>query len=375
MENLSVRKKNETAPKRTGMADGREMSTVTEAASETATPLLEIRGLKTGFRTDQGWAWASDEVDLNVQRGRTLCLVGESGCGKTVTGLSILRLVSSRGGYIAGGRILFHGQDLMERTEPEMRRLRGDRISMIFQEPMTALNPVFSIGNQLSETLRVHRKLSRKQARQQAMEMLEAVGFPSPEKRYADPPCLLSGGLRQRVMIAMALCCRPDLLIADEPTTALDVTIQAQILQLMQDFQKKMDMGILFITHDLGVVAQIAEEVAVMYAGRIVETAPVAGFFREPRHPYSLGLLRSVPGPLAGRSREDRPLEAIPGGVPDLTDLPDGCRFHERCGWALEHCRRESPPLILIPDPGGLDRRSACWRHDELAGPGKKEER
>jgi len=330
--------------------------------------LLEVRGLKAGFCTERGWAWAADGVDLSVGRGKTVCLVGESGCGKTVTGLAVLRLVSYRGGHIAEGRILFCGQDLMQRSEAEVRRLRGDRISMIFQEPSTALNPVFGIGNQVEETLRAHRKISRKQAREQAMEVLTAVGFPSPERRYGDPPCLLSGGMRQRVMIAVALCCRPDLLIADEPTTALDVTIQAQILQLMRDLQDRMHMGMLFITHDLGVVARIADEVAVMYAGRIVETAPVMEFFREPRHPYSLGLLRSVPARLTGGRKGEGPLATIPGGVPDLANLPVGCRFHERCAWVAERCRRESPALQRISDPGAPERFAACWRHRELAG-------
>jgi len=340
-----------------------------EALVEPAGPLLEIRGLRTGFPTDRGWAWAADGVDLALWRGKTLCLVGESGCGKTITGLSVLRLVSTRGGCIAGGEILFRGQDLLSLGDAAMRRLRGDRISMIFQEPMTALNPVFGVGGQIAEVLRLHRKLSRGQARRAALETLASVGFPSPREHYGDPPCLLSGGMRQRVMIAMALCCHPDLLIADEPTTALDVTIQAQILRLMRSLQESMEMGILFVTHDLGVVAQVADDVAVMYAGRIVETAPAACFFREPRHPYSLGLLRAVPRPLAGRPRAERPLVSIPGGVPDLARPPDGCRFHPRCGWAEERCRHEPPPLLRIPAPGGgPERGSACWRHAELAG-------
>jgi oligopeptide/dipeptide ABC transporter ATP-binding protein len=337
-----------------------------ESDSAPAPALLEIRGLKTGFRTGQGWAWAADGLDLTIRRGRTLCLVGESGCGKTVTGLSILGLVSSRGGRIRAGQILFQGIDLVQLSEKELRGVRGNRISMIFQEPRSALNPLFGIGEQVAEAIRVHRKVSWKQARKQALENLDAVGFPSPDKRYEDPPCLLSGGMSQRVMIAMALSCNPELLIADEPTTALDVTIQAQILELMSDLQQKMGMGILFITHDLGVVARIADEVAVMYAGRIVETAHVNDFFREPRHPYSLGLLRSVPRPLGDREKADRPMETLPGGVPDLTRLPQGCRFQERCAWVVDRCRREEPPLLEISEPGTLKRSSACWRHEEM---------
>ncbi len=343
------------------------MGTGNKVADKTAPPLLEIRGLRTGFHTERGWAWAADGVDLDVRKGKTLCLVGESGCGKTVTGLSLLRLVPSQQGRIAEGRILFQGNDLNQLSEKEMRALRGNRISMIFQEPMTSLNPVFSIGNQVAETIRLHRKVSRRQAREKAVEMLTAVGFPSPEKRYNDPPCLLSGGMRQRVMISMALCCRPELLIADEPTTALDVTIQAQILRLMADLQKKMGMGILFITHDLGVVAQIADEVAVMYAGRVMETAPVLDLFRKPRHPYTMGLMRSIPGPMNSREKGERTLETIPGSVPDLAMLPPGCRFHERCTWAAERCRREEPPLLTFSGTHEAKRGSACWRHEELS--------
>jgi len=360
--------RNDAGGKETMEADGRR-APGPGAGGAAVPPLLAIRGLRTGFATDRGWIWAADGVDLEVRSGRTLCLVGESGCGKTVTGLSVLGLVPSQRGRIVEGSVLFGGTDLTQLSDREMRGVRGNRISMIFQEPMTSLNPVFGIGGQVAETVRVHRKATRRQARERALSMLADVGFPSPERRYGDPPCLLSGGMRQRVMIAMALCCEPDLLIADEPTTALDVTIQAQILRLMAGLQERMGMGILFITHDLGVVAEIADEVAVMYAGRVVETGPVEALFREPRHPYTIGLLRSIPGPAAAAAATGkRRLPAIPGGVPDLANLPVGCRFQERCAWVIARCRAEDPPLLPVPDPTGARRGSACWRHHELAG-------
>ena len=328
-------------------------------------PLLEIQGLRTGFRTRKGLAWAVDGIDLTMGRGKTVCLVGESGCGKTVTALSILRLVPSPAGRIAEGRILFEGEDLLKMPEKAMRRIRGNRISMIFQEPMTSLNPVFTIGNQVAEGIRLHQQIPHREARERAVAMLSQVGLPSPEKTMKDYPNKLSGGMRQRAMIAMALSCRPDLLIADEPTTALDVTIQAQILDLMGQLQDRMGMAILFISHDLGIVAQVADEVAIMYAGRMVEYAPVAALYETPRHPYTVGLLRSLP-----RKREDfknrRHLEAIAGMVPDLTHLPRGCRYQDRCGWTADKCRQEEPPLLRFEDAEGRQRASACWRHTEL---------
>jgi oligopeptide/dipeptide ABC transporter ATP-binding protein len=306
-----------------------------------------------------------DGIDLAVRRGKTLCLVGESGSGKTVTALSILRLVPSPPGRIAEGAIRFDGQDLLKMTEKEIRRVRGNRISMIFQEPMTSLNPVFTIGNQVAEVIRTHRRVSWKDAEERARTMLSRVGLPSPGKTMKDHPDKLSGGMRQRAMIAMALCCRPDLLIADEPTTALDVTIQAQILSLMNELQEQMGMSILFISHDLGIVAQTADEVAIMYAGRIVEHAPVAALYEAPRHPYTVGLLRSVP-----RKRSDfrkrRPLQAIPGMVPDLTRLPRGCRYQDRCEWVVGKCRQEEPQLLWIEEEEAGRRGSACWRHEEI---------
>jgi oligopeptide/dipeptide ABC transporter ATP-binding protein len=308
-----------------------------------------------------------DGVDIAVGRGRTVCLVGESGSGKTMTALSILRLVPSPAGRIAEGSIRFDGQDLLKIPEKEMRRVRGNRISMVFQEPMTSLNPLFTIGNQVAEAIRVHRRVSKREAEEQSLAMLRRVGFPSPERTMRDYPGRLSGGMRQRAVIAMALCCRPGLLIADEPTTALDVTIQAQILGLMGDLKEQMGMSMLFISHDLGIVAQIADEVAIMYAGRIVEYAPAVLLYETPRHPYTAGLLRSLPAPrtdFSGRS----PLKAIPGRVPDLSRLPRGCRYQDRCEWVLDTCRREEPPLLWFDAAENLRRGSACWRHTELCG-------
>lgn len=328
-------------------------------------PLLQIQGLRTGFRTRTGIAWAVDGIDLAVLRGETVCLVGESGSGKTVTALSILRLVPSPPGQIAAGSILFEGQDLLKQSKKEMRRIRGNRISMIFQEPMSSLNPVFTVGNQVTEAIQIHQRIPRKEAEKRAVAMLSQVGLPAPEQTMKDHPHRLSGGMRQRAMIAMALSCRPDLLIADEPTTALDVTIQAQILNLMGRLQEEMGMAILFISHDLGIVAEIADRVAIMYTGRIVELAPVSALYETPRHPYTIGLLRSLP-----RARSDfetrKPLEAIPGMVPELTRLPRGCRYQERCGWAIDRCRQEEPPLLWFEEGEGLQRGSACWRHSEL---------
>ncbi len=328
-------------------------------------PLLEIRDLRTGFQTVRGWACAADGIHLDLEKGKTLCLVGESGCGKTVTGLSILRLIPSPPGRILKGRILFQGKDLLQLPEKEMRLVRGNSISMIFQEPMSSLNPVFTIGDQVAEAIRLHQKHSRKESWKRAVKMLSIVGLPSPEKRARDYPSRLSGGMRQRAMIAMALSCRPDLLIADEPTTALDVTIQAQILELLARLQEELGMAVLFITHDLGVVAQAADDVAIMYAGRIVEKAPVRALFKRPRHPYTIGLLDSVPGPRTA-SRKAQPLRVIPGTVPNPLNLPQGCRFQERCGWAITRCREEEAPLQKFEDPGGPERMSACWRFDEL---------
>jgi oligopeptide/dipeptide ABC transporter ATP-binding protein len=306
--------------------------------------LLELRDLKTHFFTDEGVARAVDGVSYVVKRGETLGVVGESGCGKSVTALSVMRLIPDPPGKIVQGHILFEGKDLATLPESEMRRVRGNRIGMIFQEPMTSLNPVFTVGDQIVEAVVLHRGLSKQQARARAVEMLRRVGIPSPESRVDDYPHQMSGGMRQRVMIAMALSCDPQLLIADEPTTALDVTIQAQILDLMRALQSEMGMSILLITHDLGVVAQNAHHVAVMYAGRVVEYSDVREVFGNPRHPYTVGLFRSIPRLGADVER----LDTIPGVVPSALEFPAGCRFHNRCPFAEPKCSTEEPALRAI---------------------------
>jgi len=303
--------------------------------------LLEIRDLRTTFATAAGAAHAVDGVSLSLDAGRTVGLVGESGCGKTITALSIIRLVPPPG-HIAAGAIEFAGRDLLQLPERAMRAVRGAEIAMIFQEPTTSLNPVFTIGDQIAEAIRLHREVSRSAAREQTIEMLRTVEIPEPERRVDAYPHQLSGGMRQRVMIAMALSCRPKLLIADEPTTALDVTIQAQILDLLGALQRRFGMALLLVTHDLGVVAERADEVAIMYAGRIVERGSVAEVFRAPLHPYTRGLLDSIPK--VGTARQRR-LDAIPGVVPDLLRLPSGCRFRDRCALAIADCAAAPPPL------------------------------
>lgn len=309
--------------------------------------LLEVRELRTSFFTPQGEARAVDGVSISVEPGRTLGLVGESGCGKTMTALSILRLIPPAG-RIAGGQILFDGRDLLTLTEPEMRRIRGNAIAMIFQEPMSSLNPVFTVGNQIAEAVRLHQGLGRRAAHEKAIEMLKLVDMPEAERRVNEYPHQLSGGMRQRVMIAMALSCHPRLLIADEPTTALDVTIQAQILDLLAGLQQRLGMAMILVTHDLGVVAERADEVAIMYAGRIVERAPVTTIFAHPLHPYTRGLLRSIPKVGAEKARR---LEAIPGLVPDLLSLPTGCHFRDRCPRQIARCTAVDPQLEE-PAPG-----------------------
>ena len=303
--------------------------------------LLEIRDLRTTFATAAGAAHAVDGVSLSLDAGRTVGLVGESGCGKTITALSIIRLVPPPG-HIAAGAIEFAGRDLLQLPERAMRAVRGAEIAMIFQEPTTSLNPVFTIGDQIAEAIRLHRDVSRSAAREQTIEMLRTVEIPEPERRVDAYPHQLSGGMRQRVMIAMALSCRPKLLIADEPTTALDVTIQAQILDLLGALQRRFGMALLLVTHDLGVVAERADEVAIMYAGRIVERGSVTEVFRAPLHPYTRGLLDSIPK--VGTARQRR-LDAIPGVVPDLLRLPSGCRFRDRCALAIADCAAAPPPL------------------------------
>ena len=304
--------------------------------------LLEVRHLETHFTTEGGIVRAVDGVSLTIEAGQTVGMVGESGCGKSVTALSILRLVPSPPGRIVGGEILYQGKNLLDLSEGEMRHVRGNEIAMIFQEPMTSLNPVFTIGDQIGEAIRLHQRTSRRETRERAIEMLRLVEMPEPARRIDDYPHQLSGGMRQRVMIAMALSCNPKLLIADEPTTALDVTIQAQILDLLASLQSRFGMALLLITHDLGVVAEQADDVVILYAGRIVEEAPVEQIFAAPLHPYTRGLLDSLPRIGADRLERLRP---IPGTVPPLTRLPSGCRFRDRCSWAIDDCAAIDPPL------------------------------
>ena len=308
--------------------------------------LLEVKDLKTYFYTDSGVAKAVDGVTFSLDKGKTLGIVGESGCGKSVTSLSIMRLVDPATGRNEGGSIVFDGQDLLTLPEKEMRKLRGNRISMIFQEPMTSLNPVFTIGDQISESLKLHKGLDKKAARDRAIELLELVGIPEAGKRVDEYPHQLSGGMRQRVMIAMALSGDPELLIADEPTTALDVTIQAQILQLLKDLQEKLHMSIIIITHDLGVIAEMADEVAVMYAGDIVEKAPTGALFDDPKHPYTIGLMNSIPDINDHVSR----LRTLEGLVPSLYDMPSGCRFAPRCQFCCPECEAHRINLTTLPD-------------------------
>jgi len=325
--------------------------------------LLKIHNLHTYFYTDDGVAKAVDGVDLELEEGGTLGVVGESGCGKSVTALSIMRLIPDPPGKIVTGEILFNGTDLLSFSEAAMRKIRGRSISMIFQEPMTSLNPVFQIGDQISEVLRLHEGLSRKASWARSIEMLKMVGIPSPERRVAEYPHQLSGGMRQRAMIAMALACSPKLMIADEPTTALDVTIQAQILELINRLQREKGMSVILITHNMGVIAETARKVAVMYAGRIVEYTEVRALFGSPKHPYTQGLLQSIPRLDEDHSRKKR-LEAIPGLVPSLLDLPPGCKFSNRCRYVFERCGEE-PPLIEA-EKGHWVR---CWLHEAKSGP------
>ena len=314
--------------------------------------VLEVDNLRTHFFTNDGVVKAVDGVTFTVRAGETLGLVGESGCGKSITSLSIMRLLTRPGRTVAG-QIRFKGTNLLELPEEEMRRLRGNDVAMIFQEPMTALNPVFRVGEQITEVLRQHLHMSNAQAHERTLELFEKVRIPAPERRVREYPHQLSGGMRQRVMIAMALACNPKLLIADEPTTALDVTIQAQILALIDDLKKSEDMAVIMITHDLGVIAEVADDVAVMYAGKIVETAPVNELFKKPQHPYTQGLLKSIPSPENLGER----LDAITGVVPHPLNLPPGCSFAPRCPYKFEPCDEAFPAL----DPTGPDHRVACY--------------
>lgn len=321
--------------------------------------VLAVENLVTSFRTDDGVVTALDGVSFQIRRGRTLGVVGESGCGKSVTSLSIMRLLPQGSGRVDAGQILFDGQDLLQIPEQEMRSLRGNRIAMIFQEPMTALNPVFTAGDQIIEVFKTHRSMDSNAARSAALKMMELVRIPDPERRLDEYPHQMSGGMKQRVMIAMALACQPALIIADEPTTALDVTIQAQILRLMKDLQSELGTSIMFITHDLGVIAEVADDVIVMYAGQVVESADVVSLFDNPRHPYTRGLLASIPD--ARQSREAA-LPTIKGTVPSLKDLPQGCRFFDRCPYSQPRCLAESPKLVTTDSSHGV----ACHFADDI---------
>ena len=306
--------------------------------------LLEIRGLKTHFACDDGMIQAVDDVDLRVESGETVCLVGESGCGKTVTALSVLKLIAMPPARIVQGQILWRGSDLVKVDVAGMSRLRGKEIAMVFQEPMTALNPVYTVGEQIAEAIRLHEGISNREAFDKTIEMLRLVHIPNPEKRIHDYPHQFSGGMRQRVMIAMALSCNPKLLIADEPTTALDVTVQAQVLDLLQEMKSRFGMAILLITHAMGVVAEMAQRVVVMYAGKVVEEATVEQLFENPLHPYTQGLIRSIPR-LNRAGAQKVKLSAIPGSVPSLLKPPEGCRFAPRCQFATDVCRSVVPAL------------------------------
>ena len=317
------------------------------------TPLLQVEGLRTWFDSDRGPIRAVDGVDFELEEGQTLGLVGESGSGKSVTALSVMRLVDETGHIADSSRVLFDGRDLTRLSEREMESIRGNDLSMIFQEPMTSLNPVFTVADQIAEALRSHKGLGAKEARTRAVQLLDVVGIPEAARRAKDYPHQMSGGMRQRVMIAIALACNPKLLIADEPTTALDVTIQAQILELMSDLREQFGMSILLITHDLGVVAEMCDHVAVMYGGRVVERGPVEEVFTSPQHPYTEALLQSIP--LLGMTQSE-PLRVIRGTVPSPLDWPRGCRFQPRCEYAFERCVEEHPPLFPVER-----QQSACW--------------
>jgi len=320
--------------------------------------LLEVRDLKTQFFTEMGVVKAVDGVDFEIYPGETLGIVGESGCGKSVTSLSILRLIIWPPGKIMGGQVLFNGSNLTKLNQQQMQNIRGNDISMIFQEPMTSLNPVYRVGDQIAETIMLHKGVSKKEALSQALEMIRKVGIPEPRQRIREYPHQLSGGMRQRVMIAMALSCTPQLLIADEPTTALDVTIQAQILKLMRSLKDRLGMSIMLITHDLGVIAETAERVVVMYAGKVVEYTGIKTLFRNPMHPYTWGLRNSIPR----MDMEVDWLPAIPGIVPNPLRFPSGCKYHTRCTLVTERCREEEPALFEIES----HHLTRCWHYDKM---------
>ena len=323
-------------------------------------PVLEVRNLKTQFQTQDGVVKAVDDVSFYVMPGETLGVVGESGCGKSMTGLSIMRLIPSPPGKIVAGEILFNGDDILRMSDEQVRSIRGNDIAMIFQDPMTSLNPVLTINRQISEALQLHMGMNKGQARERTIQLLKMVGIPNAEERIDQYPHQFSGGMRQRVMIAMALSCNPKLLIADEPTTALDVTIQAQILDLMRTLQQERDTGVILVTHSMGVVAGMADRIQVMYAGHIVETASTEEIFANPRHPYTVGLLKSIPRLDATRKEKLEPIRGLP---PDLIDLPDMCPFVPRCNYAREKCEQKNPPLLEVKE----GHWAACWFWEEVS--------
>ena len=327
--------------------------------------LLEIKGLKTHFKTDDGWLHAVDGVDISVEAGQTVCVVGESGCGKSVTAKTVMKLIDMPPGKIVAGQVLWQGSDLVPLPAAAMRDIRAKEIAIVFQEPMTSLNPVYTVGDQIAESIRLHDGLSNKEALNRAVEMLRLVRIPTPERRVRDYPHQFSGGMRQRVMIAIALACNPKLLIADEPTTALDVTIQAQILDLLAELKSRLGMAVMLITHAMGVVAETAQRVVVMYAGKVVEEASVDELFANPRHPYTQGLIRSIPRIDTAALHKVR-LESIPGTVPKLIDPPEGCRFAPRCKFAIPACTAATPPLreLAVAAPG---HKVACIRAEETS--------
>jgi peptide/nickel transport system ATP-binding protein/oligopeptide transport system ATP-binding protein len=320
--------------------------------------LIDVNKLATYFHTEEGTVKAVDGISFEIYPGETLGIVGESGCGKSVTSLSIMRLIESPPGQIENGEIMFNGKDLTKLSQKEMRKIRGNDISMIFQEPMTSLNPVYTVGDQIMEAILIHKDVNKKQARQQAIDMLTKVGIPLPEQRVDEYPHQLSGGMRQRVMIAMALSCDPQLLIADEPTTALDVTIQAQILELMNGLKRQFGMAIMMITHDLGVIAEVSDRVAVMYAGKIVEYTDVKTLYGDPKHPYTWGLMHSIPHIEKDLDR----LLAIPGNVPNPLNFPTGCKYNTRCQFATDKCRTDEPDIEEVEEGHHV----ACWHIDKL---------
>ncbi len=324
-------------------------------------PILDIRGLGVEFRTRRGIARVLDDVSFSLPRGATLGLVGESGCGKSITALAAMRLIPTPPGRITGGQVLLDGQDLLALPESQMRQVRGNRVSMIFQEPMTSLNPAYTVGDQIGEAVRLHQGASRREAIERAIEMLASVGIPSPAQRVNDYPHQFSGGMRQRVMIGMALACKPDVLIADEPTTALDVTVQAQIFDLIADLRERTGTAVILITHDMGAIAEMADHVAVMYAGHVIELGAVADVLERPLHPYTQGLIACAPGRRAKSHDDSRaPLVEIPGTVPSLLERRAGCNFASRCAHVMPKCRTQSPPETAYDDGA---RRVRCWLH------------